>query len=167
MAKIIVTRQYLRPTLTNGDPNPLWDRWLWAAIRGYHFNERTDGKFEMDGLQDLIELNIERVSQIVEQGMQVEDYPAYLKIAEADLGNLVPATLAGAYVLDDNGEPTAQRKTWAQWRPEAPIVAGFAYVALIHQGQHLPGTVIRAFHNAPAYTVLSEVEARDEIAAAE
>lgn len=173
MARIIAPAAFGRakivgdsiPGLPDGADNPLWPDLLQATTRGLYV--RKEGNYAvLDGLSDFEELTIAKVVGMASIGVEVEDYPAYAKIAEADLGDEVPELLPGSKFLNELGEETAQVKTWAEYRPHAPVLGGHAYVELAtSDGFRAKGTHIAQLV-AAGVAVLSQPEAAAEIAAA-
>lgn len=172
MARIIAPAAFGRakivgddiPGLPDGSDNPLWPDLLQATTRGLYVEKRGN-KAVLDGLTDFDELTIAKVVGMAAIGVEVEEYPAFAKIAAEDMEDEVPEALPGAKVLSPLGEETDEVKTWSEYRPTAPVVAGYAYVELATpDGFRTKGSVLAQLV-AAGVTILSEPEAIEDIAA--
>ncbi|TXH13531.1 MAG: hypothetical protein E6R03_11125 [Hyphomicrobiaceae bacterium] len=175
-AKIVAHKDFGRPKLAEahfggalpaGATNPLWNDMLQAVSRGLYV--KTVGEHAvLDDLTDFTELTIAKVVAICGAfptglAQEIEGYPAFVQLPEADLEDDVPSYLTGATTQPEEGDPVAV--TWADWQPSAPIVDGNALIELNGGGVMEPGSVIAQLV-ADGFTVLSLPQAQAAVAGA-
>jgi len=165
--RIILPKILCRPkfrtaylTYAQGDPNPIWDELIILATRGIYFRLQG-GNVHLVGDIDQDELTVNRLVFLIGLGGEVLFYPAFVRVTNAQVNTqLVPAFLPNPYVLDQNGDPTTQRKTLAQWQSSIVSDGTNSYVELNGGGEMATGTMIKQLVNAGA-TVMSLLEVQE------
>lgn len=140
---------FFNPTLPSGAANPFFVLVTWANSRGV-FVRREGDEGVMEGFTDLEYLSLEVVKQVVEQaGGDVEGYPVFLEIPEANYEDTVVLTLPGATIQDADGNTTVRR--WSEYkRPGNTHVLkdGVYHIKGSSMGRHLTGKEIVNAMNA-------------------
>lgn len=125
-----------------GDPNPVWPLILTCLTWGLSVDRRPGGGVTLGGITDLELFAPDQVTALASLGFETHNYPAFIKMPEANLSDDVPAYLTSPDKLDPvTGEP-AGRKTWAEWANSPRLAGGFAYVELHGGGIREKGSVI-------------------------
>lgn len=145
MAVTITGPHYLiKPTLPNGSANPLFGLAAYLAIRatGRDNNINVDVAGDVatiTGITDVAAIDLTTLSALVAAGAEISGYPVFIKIAEADAGDDVPAYLPSS--VDAEATP----HTWETWHDgshEPALIEGFLYVPGNAWGEELPGSIV-------------------------
>lgn len=157
---VAYTMEYLDPERTVA--NPFWPFILQAVTWGLPISkyENGDGTYggQIVGITDYNLFTTELVAALASGGFGTKNYPAYVKLPEADLADEVPDHLPNKDIVDDDGNVTGT-KTWAEWASNPRIEGGNAYIGLGRTTSEVIVPLITA-----GFTVLSHPAALADLA---
>lgn len=113
----------------------LWPLISYSSMVGLKFDARQN-PVVLDGIEDLSMLTLQTVLGVVQYGGEVYDFPAWIVIADADMGDAVPDTL-----------PHSDDTTWENWHDATHEHYQFGdnwYIQGCSWGEHLLGSQLLA-----------------------
>lgn len=182
-ASIKLSRDFLRQNFKQdhglilaGSPNPLWDDILEMIV------DKVIRKLANDDEQDLSSengpvvidgLNVDKWSAakviqfagngVGQFGLNVYNYPAFVKLPLANLDDNVPLYLEGSRFPDNEDGSPGARKSWSEWQAVIPQTDTHAYIECNGGGVVEEGRILARL-DADGFNVISQKQARKQIA---
>lgn len=183
-ASIKLSRDFLRKTFKQdhgtilaGEPNPLYDDLqemvIDKVLRLLQNGEEQDlsnenGPVIVDGL-NVDKWSPSKVIQFAgtgtgQYGLNVYDYPAFVKLPLANLVDNVPLYLEGSRFPNNPDGSQGARKKWSEWHSSIPKTDTHAYIECNGGGVVEEGRILARL-DADGFNVISQKQARSQIAA--
>jgi hypothetical protein len=122
----------------------LWNLIAYTSFVGLKYDAGAD-PVVLDGVQDLDMLTASTAMGVVQYGGEVYDLPAWIVIADANMGDVVPELL-----------PHGENTTWENWHDATHEHYQFGdnwYIQSCSWGEHLTGSQLLALA-AAGYTII-------------